>query len=249
MPQSRAMKPIVLVITEGARAFARRKLGDAPGALAAAEYLLDHTLRVAQSAGELLVCAPPSSQLAIQLAREGRPFVKQVSGSLGARVSAALASVHELMGADRPVILLADDCPGLTEEHLAEAVESLEKGAETVVGRARDGGFWLLGLSRWDATLAHSLAVNVEWSTPRAFTSLRRFLQATYPGTMALLPELADLDAPSDLAEAVRAAEPVELKALLENVRPGRAILRGDDEVTLSPRGEHGLSKLFRTLR
>lgn len=240
------MQPLVLIITEGARALARRKLGDATGALEAAEALVAHTLAVGASAGEVVICAPGSSTLAIDCARADRPFVKQSSGPLGARVSAALAGAAELYGTDRPLLLLADDCPGLTEEHLAEAVDALDRGAETVLGRARDGGFWLLGLARWDATFAHSLAANVEWSTPRAFTSLRRFLQASFAGPMALLPELSDLDAPSDLAEAVRAAEPQALKAVLAAVRPGRALAIADDEVTLAPRGEHGIAALFR---
>jgi glycosyltransferase A (GT-A) superfamily protein (DUF2064 family) len=241
------MQPLVLVITEGARAFARRKLGDAPGSLEAAECLLSHTLRVGASAGNTLICVPASTGLAIQLTREGRPFLKQVSGTLGARVAAALGGARELAAEGQPVIILWDDCPGLTEEHLAEAVEAFQHGAETLVGRARDGGFWLLGLARWDAALCQSLAVNVEWRTPRAFTSLRRFLHANFAGTMGLLSELSDLDTPADLGEAVRAAETTELKTLLAAVRPGRALLRADDELTLAPRGEHGVAALFKS--
>ena len=239
------VKPVVLLMTEGARAFARRKLGDAQGALEAGEALLAHTLRVAESAGDVVVCVPPSSHLALQLSREGKPFLKQSSGPLGARVAAAMAAAADLYPG-RPLLLLGDDCPGLTEEHLAEAVEALQAGAETVVGRAQDGGFWILGLARYDATLANQLAANVDWSTPRAFTSLRRFLQASFAGPMALMLELADLDAPSDLAAAVRAAETPTLKSALAEVRPGRALPRPDDEITLAPRGEHGVQSLFR---
>ena len=239
------VKPVVLLMTEGARAFARRKLGDAQGALEAGDALLAHTLRVAESAGEVVVCVPPTSYLALQLARESRPFLKQTSGPLGARVSAAMAATAELHPG-RPILLVGDDCPGLTEEHLAEAVEALEHGAETVVGRAQDGGFWLLGLARYDAAFAHQLAANIDWSTPRAFTSLRRFLQSSFAGPMALLPELSDLDAPSDLAAAIRSAELPGLKAALAGVRPGCALARPDDETTLAPRGEHGVRTLFR---
>lgn len=240
-----SLKPIVLLMTEGSRAFARRKLGDSQGALQAGEALLAHTITVASSAGDVVVCVPPTSALALELTREGKPFLKQTSGPLAARVAAAMSAAAELHPG-RPLLLIGDDCPGLTEEHLAEAVEALEHGAETVVGRAQDGGFWLLGLARYDAALAGRLATNVDWSTPRAFTSLRRFLQSSFAGPMALLPELADLDAPSDLAAAVRSAEPPGLKAALAEARPGIPLARPDDETTLAPRGEHGVRSLFR---
>ncbi len=217
-------------MTEGARSFARRKLRDARGSLEAARALLGHTLTCAASAGEVVICAPPASDAALLADELGLRWIRQTTGSLGARIGAALASLEEEVG-PRPVLLIGDDCAGLSEESMAEAVIALARGAESVIGRARDGGFWLLGLLRWDASFAASLAANVEWSTPRAFVSLKRFLEASFPGRPALLAELGDIDAPEDLADAVRVAEDPALRRLLAAVRPGLPPLEADDDL------------------
>lgn len=217
------MRPLILVMTEGAKTLARRKLRGARGALEAAQALLAHTLDVAEAIGDVRVSAPAGSD-AVELARErGIPWIPQPGGPLGSRIGAALADLRaeEPAYPPRPVLVIGDDCPGLTEECLAEAVIALSRDAPSVVGRARDGGFWLLGLAALDDALARALAADVAWCTPRAFATLDRVLRATVPGRPVLLHEHADLDTLEDLPLAIRAAEDERLRAWLASVRPG----------------------------
>lgn len=113
---------------------------------------------------------------------------------LGARLTAAAA---DLMSEGHRVILVGSDCPGLTLPLLAQAVEALEQG-DSVVGAAADGGYWLIGLSRE----APRLFEGIDWSTDRVLQqTLARAAAEGLPVTM--LPLLADLDTPKELADLV----------------------------------------------
>ena len=221
-------------MSEGSRSFARRKLRDARGAVEAAQALLHHTLEVAASAGDVHVCAPLGSDAATIAVERGYTWHRQTGGALGGRIAAALAAVHAA-APGRAVLVIGDDCPGLVEESLVEAATALEHGAQTAVGCARDGGFWLLGLASFDPRFASSLAATVEWGTARAFVSLCRFLKASFPGEPFLVGELTDVDAPEDLAEAVRAAEDPRLKRILQAVKPGLAPREALDDEWIPP--------------
>jgi len=71
-------------------------------------------------------------------------FHPQVEGDLGRRMAAALdASLED--GAR--VVLVGTDCPGLTPEVLEGAFRGLRDN-DLVLGPARDGGYYLLGLRR-----------------------------------------------------------------------------------------------------
>lgn len=220
------MRPLIVVITEGARSFARRKLRGAQGSVEAAEALLAHTLTVAKEVGDVRVCAPESSD-AVQLAEtHDVPWIRQGTGSLGSRVAAALAAVRASESAFpvRPVILLGDDCPGLTREDLDEAVLALKRGASSVAGRAKDGGFWLLGLASVEAPLVASIAAGVSWCTPDAFETLAGvLLDQLGQRPVLLLEERADLDALEDVPRAARDAADDLLRAFLWAIRPGIA--------------------------
>jgi len=219
------MRPLIVVITEGARSFARRKLRSAHGSLEAAEALLAHTLAVAKEVGDVRVCAPDGSD-AVELARTHEvPWIRQATGALGARVAAALATVRaqEPPFSSRPVILLGDDCPGLTAEDLDAAVLALERGAGSVAGRAKDGGFWLLGLASIDAALVSALCTRVAWCTPDAFTTLSDVLVDQLGSRPALLDERSDLDAIEDVPLCRREAHDDLVRAFLWAIRPGLA--------------------------
>ncbi len=224
------MRPIVLVMTEGPRRFARRKLRDTRGSVDAATALLAHALEVAATAGEVVVCAPAGAGDGLETAAVR--WLAQGSGSLAARLCRALQELHAeeaAAGRDRPIVVLGDDCPGLDEEVLDDAVRHLTAGEPSVLGRARDGGFWLLGLSRWNGDLAASLAANVAWSGPRAFETAQALLRRTFERKPAIVAELDDLDAIEDVAGAVRAATRPTLKRALAAVRPGLPPAESDD--------------------
>jgi glycosyltransferase A (GT-A) superfamily protein (DUF2064 family) len=207
-------------MSEGSKTFARKKLGGARGSTEAARALLLHTVAAAESVGELVVCAPAGTDAAM-LGGARAHWIRQGSGSLGARIAAAVVEVERRFGTSRPLILVGDDCPGLSADALDEVLDRMAAGAQSVVGRARDGGFWLLALASWDARLFASLASQVGWNGAGAFADLLVFLRASFPADPALLAERTDLDHAGDLADAVRAAGDPSLRASLAAVKPG----------------------------
>ena len=115
----------------------------------------------------------------------------QVGHDLGERMEHAFnegfASGHS------PVIIIGTDCPGLTSAILQEAIDAF--GAhDAVIGPARDGGYYLLGLR---APFADVFS-NKQWSTSsvlaETMTDLDRAGKRTY-----VLPELIDVDTEADL--------------------------------------------------
>ena len=92
--------------------------------------------------------------------------IKQGKGDLGQRMARALRRYSR-----GPVCIIGSDLPDLQSQDLAGAFKALKRN-EVVFGPARDGGFWLIGLSpratrnfhfgpvRWSSchTLADTLA-------------------------------------------------------------------------------------------
>jgi rSAM/selenodomain-associated transferase 1 len=128
----------------------------------------------------------------------GFRFVPQGPGDLGARMSRAVdAAVRE--GADS-VVVVGTDCPDLTGELVERAFEVLRTD-ELVLGPARDGGYYLIGLRR----PLPSLMTDMPWGTGQVLTETLR--RATDLGiSYRLLTELRDVDRPEDLPAWNRAA-------------------------------------------
>jgi hypothetical protein len=118
-------------------------------------------------------------------------FACQPSGGLGARMAAAFAT-HFAEGAGR-VVLIGSDCPGVDRSVVGRAFQALER-RDMVVGPARDGGFYLLGLG---AAAAPALFRQVQWSTDGVLRQV--MLNAARLGLSAvMLDELRDLDTLED---------------------------------------------------
>ena len=62
------------------------------------------------------------------------------------------------------VLIIGSDCPKLTESHISEAFRCLNH-CDVVIGPARDGGYYLLGMKQ----IYHELFVNKKWSTDTVF--------------------------------------------------------------------------------
>ncbi len=118
-------------------------------------------------------------------------YMEQSGGDLGQRISNAFESMFKA-GAGR-VVVIGTDCTEVTREVVTRGFLSLEK-EDVVVGPAKDGGYYLLGLSCHLPALFDS----IDWSTDRVFgqTVERIKEQGLSFGT---LEPLKDLDEPSDL--------------------------------------------------
>ncbi len=93
------------------------------------------------------------------------------------------------------LIIIGNDCPGLTSAILQKTETTLETSS-LVLGPATDGGVYLIGLTK-TAFQAAAFA-NLPWLTNQVFTSLQQYgNQFQLPTTF--LPVLQDIDSESDL--------------------------------------------------
>ncbi len=122
-------------------------------------------------------------------------FHAQPEGDLGERIDAAFMDAF-LEGSDS-VIAIGGDCPALNESFLRLAANEL-KSHDAVLGPARDGGYYLLGLS----SPYPYLFENMPWSTPVVLCETRRRLQEGARSTFEL-PPLNDVDDAESWQDAI----------------------------------------------
>lgn len=115
----------------------------------------------------------------------------QEGDELGERMKNAFEKVFAL-GAKRAVII-GSDCPRISSAIISEAFNSLNQ-KNTVIGPAKDGGYYLLGMKE----LYPFLFENKEWSTDTVFEDTLLDLMENRL-TYHRLEKLSDLDTIYDL--------------------------------------------------
>jgi uncharacterized protein len=123
----------------------------------------------------------------------GPAYLPQADGDLGRRMEDAFARAFA-DGAER-VVIVGSDLPELSASLLRRAFDALDVHP-AVLGPARDGGYYLLGLRR----MVPGIFDGIAWSTPDVLAAtLARFRAADV--APAMLDELADVDEVQDLPE------------------------------------------------
>ncbi len=130
---------------------------------------------------------------------DGKPpildAIPQPEGGLDHRLAHAVAQGFSSAIGAQQVYLIGTDCPEVTVESLDQASRILAE-KDAVIGRAQDGGFYLLGLSK-EASLAF---YGVEYSTEQTADQLVRNLEeAGLEVDQDSLPLLRDIDTEEDL--------------------------------------------------
>jgi rSAM/selenodomain-associated transferase 1 len=144
-----------------------------------------------------LVIAPDSFDRAFaRLARGRFRISRQGPGTLGERLQRWFES-RFATGARRVVVLGADS-PNLPLDYVSSAFAQLEH-KPAVVGPARDGGYYLLGLA--DDVLP--VFDEIDWGTPAVFEQTLARLRALH-ADYSVLPQWYDVDTPDDLAVLCR---------------------------------------------
>lgn len=120
-------------------------------------------------------------------------YCAQSSGSLGDRLITAFSQSFDL---GRPgAIAIGSDCPALGSDHLAAALQALDR-VDVAIGPATDGGYYLIGLRQ----LETALFKDIDWGTERVLEQTLAI--ATAQGlTVELLTPLTDIDYPADLPQ------------------------------------------------
>jgi rSAM/selenodomain-associated transferase 1 len=118
-------------------------------------------------------------------------YQNQIDGDLGAKMTAAFQNSFN-SGVDKAAII-GTDCPALKAEIMAEAFDKLSQH-DLVLGPAKDGGYYLIGLRR----SIPELFAGINWGTSEVFAATRAIAQ-NLDLNIAYLPTLADIDLPEDL--------------------------------------------------
>jgi rSAM/selenodomain-associated transferase 1 len=169
-----------------------KTLGD-DGAARLYRELAEDNFQAVVSLHQRGVCAavvvfdPPEKERDVQAwlpaSGEYRP---QRGEGLGERLSSAFYDAFQ-KGARR-VIAVGSDTLGLTAEIMEKGFDCLEE-ADVVVGPAKDGGYYLIGLSRFRPALFQDVA----WSTDRVLSQTYDIISALGLSHQTLV-RLEDLD-------------------------------------------------------
>lgn len=111
------------------------------------------------------------------------------------------AALEQTVGRDYDeVVIIGNDCLDLTSEHISSAFQSLSS-SEAVLGSAKDGGFYLLGLTRFEADFFDG----IRWGSSSVS---RKLLENLYLIGVQVdqLPSLGDIDNVQDLKSWIRTA-------------------------------------------
>ncbi|MFN3533311.1 MAG: DUF2064 domain-containing protein [Candidatus Brocadia sp.] len=90
-------------------------------------------------------------------------------------------------------IIIGTDCPEIDAPLIEDAFELL-KEKDVVIGPCNDGGYYLLGMSRF----VHDLFADIPWSTDRVFDRTMEKIQKNNL-SCSILKTLADIDTQEDL--------------------------------------------------
>lgn len=179
----------------------KTRLIPAVGAKRAATLHREMALRTLTTA-EAAQCAVPGLAVRISVAGpqdaapaafgSALPFEEQPGGDLGERMATTFRVGWDDGG--RHQVIIGTDAPGLSPALIEQAFESL-RSHDLVLGPARDGGYYLIGLSMPPPP---SLFQSIPWGGPEVLgLTLSRASEAGLK--LQLLPALDDVDEPSDL--------------------------------------------------
>ena len=201
---------------------AKTRLIPALGARGAAALQQDMTRRMLEAARQWELAGPCSTELHIadgtvdegkeQFGRSWR-ITPQGSGDLGDRLARAFRSAFD-HGNDR-VVAVGTDIPRLDARHLLDATAALQH-ADVVIGPARDGGYYLIGMNRFHPRLFEGIS----WGSEHVFAqTVQRLEEHGLP--WCELPMLCDVDRPEDLDDWHRLME----EEASARRRPGIAVV------------------------
>ena len=122
---------------------------------------------------------------------EDLTYCSQSPGDLGEKLQSALLDSHNHQMSR--VVFIGIDCPDLNADILNQAFADLDT-SDVVIGPAVDGGYYLIGLSRF----VPELFQGITWGTDLVFAQTQKIAQSL-DLVVSYLPILRDVDRPEDL--------------------------------------------------
>lgn len=123
---------------------------------------------------------------------------QQVGNTFGERFTNAVESVFQ--AGYQHVITVGNDCLSLNASHLQKMAEQLAKGTDLVIGPAKDGGAYSIGIQK--NAFQRDFFLNLPWQTERLFNALLHYaenLNANY----YCLPPARDVDDARSFQQAI----------------------------------------------
>ncbi len=115
---------------------------------------------------------------------------QQIDGDLGEKMGMALAQTLQHHSC---AVLVGTDSPVLQPSHIQRAFEQLHQGMDVVVTPTEDGGFCMIGLSKYHP----HLFTKINWGSAHVFEQLKRNL-AQLAWYFSIQETLWDIDHPED---------------------------------------------------
>lgn len=160
----------------------------------------DHLRSARDVSTEVRFAGGDASRMAAQFGNQ-HTYLPQRRGNLGTRMYHAFREAFA-RGSERAVVV-GTDCPELDADILSAAFDAL-RTHDCVIGPARDGGYYLMGLQR----PCRQIFEGIDWGSANVFEQTQR--QAAAAGlTVYRLSMHADVDEPRDLAVWERHRRPV----------------------------------------
>ncbi len=179
-----------------------------------AEFLLRRTLETCAPLHHVHIgYTPADAGVAVrEWLRPGWKCSAQGAGDLGSRMALAFQDAFA-RGYSR-VMAIGCDCPEMTTHDLRAAEQALWE-SEVVLGPARDGGYWLLGMRRFYP----ELLTEIPWSTNAVF---RRTMECAAASGLSVstLRQLSDIDIESDWLEYLASNPSINLPLQLKTELP-----------------------------
>ena len=116
---------------------------------------------------------------------------QQKGNDLGEKMSNAFKEVFS--NGHKKVVIIGSDCYELTTEIINESINALYNN-ETVIGPAKDGGYYLLGMK----APFKNVFENIEWSTATVFKKTMEMFSENNISVSVLI-ELNDVDTEDDI--------------------------------------------------
>jgi len=132
----------------------------------------------------------------VQCEAPGWDLIPQSEGDLGVRMATFFQQRFDL--GDQKIVVIGSDAPQLSESVIENAFSMLDDH-EVVFGPSTDGGYYLVGLSRF----APEIFTGIDWSTESVLPqSTAQCEQSGY--RCGLLEPLTDIDEGKDLAAVMQ---------------------------------------------
>lgn len=158
---------------------------------------LKDTLKKAEKLDTNLIVAyspPESFSLFSRIVGKSTILIEQAGDNLGERINNAFKFAFDSNFS--PVVMIGTDSPTFPTSENEKALKLLKKG-ECVFGAAQDGGFYLVGLSKF----LPGIFEKVEWSSSRTLVDCLQNARLVLGSEPKFVGDWYDVDKPSDLAK------------------------------------------------